>query len=259
MPFVPARPLSLAHLSDEAASLALDKHLGDFVKAAKELNINRSNLRKLTWHNPKILNAAHERMWLFRSGVRSKITAAIYSGSAKCRRWGFDAMFDSYEFRDQWSNPALLMLAPASRRRVKAPKADNAQLVLEREAAAELDRERAAEFERELAFEMNGDRRPGQGDEETRADIEPARALRSLDLRDGDSVREAPATVSEEPTPELAPQSGLPVWPGPYAPLPLVAHLYAPRILSKGALAAPQLQRERGQEPRRRLSRGGWR
>ena len=101
-------------------------------------------------------------MWLFRSGVRSKITAAIYSGSAKRRRWGFDAMFDLYEFRDQWSNPALLMLAPASRRRAKAPKADNAQLVLEREATAELDRERVAEFERELAFEMNGDRRPGR-------------------------------------------------------------------------------------------------
>ena len=165
MPFVPARPLSLNHLSDEVASLALDKHLGDFAKAAKELNINRSDLRKLTWHNPQILNAAHERMWLFRSGVRTKITAAIYSGSAKRRRWGFDAMFNSYEFRDQWSNPALLMLAPASRRRAKAPKADNAQLVLEREAVAELDRERAAEFERELAFEMNGDRRPGPEDE----------------------------------------------------------------------------------------------
>ena len=128
-------------------------------------------------------------------------------------------MFDSYEFRDQWSNPALLMLAPASRRRAKAPKADNAQLVLEREAAAELARERAAEFERELAFEMNGDRRPGQEDEETRADIEPTRALRlSLDWRDADPVREAPATVSEAPTPESAPQSGLPVWLGPYAP-----------------------------------------
>jgi hypothetical protein len=227
----------------------LAKHAGDIVKAARELNINRSDLRKLTWHNPQILNAAHERMWLFRSGVRSKITAAIYGGSAKRRRWGFDAMFDSYEFRDQWSNPALLMLAPASRRRAKAPKVDNAQLVLEREAAAELARERAAEFERELAFEMNGDRRPD----------EPTRALRSLDWRDADPVREAPATVSEAPTPESAPQSGLPVWPGPYAPLPLVAHLYAPRTLSKGALAAPQLQRERGQEPRRRLSRGGWR
>ena len=252
MPFVPARPLSLNHLSDEAASLALDKHLGDFAKAAKELNINRSDLRKLTWHNPRILDAAHERMWLFRSGVRSKITAAIYGGSAKRRRWGFDAMFDSYEFRDQWSNPALLMLAPASRRRAKAPKVDNAQLVLEREAAAELDRERVAEFERELAFEMNGDHRPD----------EPTRALRagslSLDWRDADPVREAPATVSEAPTPESAPQSGLPVWRGPYAPLPLVAHLYAPWTSPKGVLQ-PQPQRERGQEPRRRLSRGGWR
>ena len=86
MPFVPARPSSLNHLSDEAASLALDKHLGDFVKAAKELNINRGDLRKLTWHNPRILDAVHERMDLFRSGVRSKImgrfTVAVRSVGA---------------------------------------------------------------------------------------------------------------------------------------------------------------------------------
>ena len=246
MPFVPARPSLLNHLSDEVASLALDKHLGDFAAAAKELNINRSDLRKLTWHNPQILNAAHERMWLFRSGVRTKITAAIYSGSAKRRRWGFDAMFNSYEFRDQWSNPALLMLAPASRRRAKAPKVDNAQLVLEREAAAELARERAAEFERELAFEMNGDRRPD----------EPTRALRALDWRDADPVREAPATVSEAPTPKSAPQSGLPVWLGPYPPPPLIAHQYQPFV---PAALQQQPQREHAPELRRRLSRGGWR
>jgi hypothetical protein len=90
---VPERPPSLAHLSSEEASAALARHFGDFAKAAKELNINRSDLRKLTWHNPQILNAARERMDLFRSGVRSKIIGAIYSGSTKRRRWGYDAMF----------------------------------------------------------------------------------------------------------------------------------------------------------------------
>ena len=77
------------------------RHFGDFVKAARDLDVDRKDLRKLTWHNPRILNAAHERMELFRIGVRSKILEAVYSRSAKRRRWGFDAMFDSYEFRDQ--------------------------------------------------------------------------------------------------------------------------------------------------------------
>jgi hypothetical protein len=257
LPFVPERPPSLTHLSDEVASTVLDKHFGDFVKAARELNISRTDLRKLSWHNPRILNAAHERMWLFRSGVRSKIIGAIYSGSAKRRRWGFDAMFDSYEFRDQSSDPAWLMLARAPRPRAKAPEVDNAQLVLEREAAAESERERVAEFERELAFEMNGDRRRGQEDEET----EPARALRagsfSLDWRDADPVSEVPTVVSEAPTPEPALQSELPIWSGPFPPPPLLTNKYQPYVPA----APSQPQRERVQEPRRRLrlSRGGWR
>jgi hypothetical protein len=252
LPFVPERPPSLTHLSDEVASTVLDKHFGNFVKAARELNISRTDLRKLSWHNPRILNAAHERMDLFRSGVRSKIMEAVWSRSAKRRRWGFDAMFDSYEFRGQSSDPAWLMLARAPRPRAKAPEVDNAQLVLEREAAAELERERVAEFERELAFEMNGDRRPGQEDEGI-----GARRIEVLDWCDADPVREAPATVSEAPSSELAPQSGLPVWLGPYPPPPLVANKYQPYVPA----AVSQPQRERVQESRRRLrrSRGGWR
>ena len=203
MPFVPQRPLSLTHLSDESASLALDKHLGNFVKAARELNISRTDLRKLTWHNPRILNAAHERMDLFRSGVRSKIMEAVWSRSAKRRRWGYDAMFDSYEFRDNLFASARL-LAPAPRERA-APIVD-VQAVWERETAAELAREQAAESE--------ADRRREQEGEETRVDIESARPLRAGSLWPdwhADPVSEAPATVSEAPSPELAPQSGLPV------------------------------------------------
>ena len=102
---------------------------------------------------------------------------------------------------------AYAFLAPAPRQRAKVPEADNAQLVLEREATAELERERVAEFERELAFEMNGDRRPGQEGEETQADIEPTRALRagslSLDGCDADPVGEALVIAYEAPSPEF--------------------------------------------------------
>jgi hypothetical protein len=131
----------LERLSDEAASVVLARHWGDVVKAAKELGVDRKDLRRLTWHNPRILAAAHERMELFHIGVRSKIIAAVYSRSAKRRRWGVDAMFDSYEFRDhplasaRWAAPA------------RREQAANAQLVLGREAAAELGRERAIEIE----------------------------------------------------------------------------------------------------------------
>jgi hypothetical protein len=78
------------------------------------------------------LNAADERIGLFRLGVRSKILEAVYSRSAKRRRWGFDAMFDSYEFRDhpfanaRWSAPAQCE---------RAKKVVEARLVLERVSA----------------------------------------------------------------------------------------------------------------------------
>ena len=143
---------------DEAASIVLARHFGDFVKAARDLGVARADLRRLTWHNPRILNAAHERIELFRIGVRSKIIGAVYSRSAKRRRWGFDAMFDSYEFRDHPFASAR-WAAPAQRERAK--KVVDARLVLEREAAAEL----AIEREREAAAEQGTGsvRRSGAG------------------------------------------------------------------------------------------------
>ena len=47
--------------------------------------------------------------------VKSKIIEAVYSGSAKRRRWGFDAMFDAIEFRD--SPFASARVAPPPRPR----------------------------------------------------------------------------------------------------------------------------------------------
>jgi hypothetical protein len=167
MAHVRPRPLALNHLSDEAASIVLARHFGDIVKAARELGVDRKDLRRLTWHNPRILKAAHERIELFRIGVKSKILQAVYSRSAKRRRWGFDAMFDSYEFRDQLFAGALL--APAPREVAKAVDPDHGWLALEREAAAELACEQAAE--------LDGDRRREREGEEAVADIEPLRSF----------------------------------------------------------------------------------
>jgi hypothetical protein len=163
MTVTPNRPPALKHLSSQAASIVLAKHFGDIAKAARELNVDRKHLRRLTWHNPRILNAAHERMELFHIGVKSKILEAVYSRSAKRRRWGYDALCDSYEFRDHPLASAR-WVAPAQCEQAK--KVVDARLVLELEAAAELERERAVERRRE------------QEGEELVADIElPRRAV----------------------------------------------------------------------------------
>jgi hypothetical protein len=158
MPHVPKRPPALDHLSDEAASIVLARHFGDVVKAAKELGVDRKGLRRLTWHNPRILTAAHERMGLFRMGVQSKIMAAVYSRSAKRRRWGIDAMFESYEFRD---SPFASARWGASMRRERAAVVGRGRLALQQEAAAEIEREQVLEREREAAAEreIEDDRR----------------------------------------------------------------------------------------------------
>jgi hypothetical protein len=157
MPFTPKRPSALAHLSDEAASAVLAKHVGDIAKAARELGVDRKGLRRLIWHNPNILNAAHERMELFRIGVKSKILEAVGSSSARRRRWGLDALFDSYEFRDSLFASAK-WFAPAQRER--APAVVDARLVLALEARAELARERDAELESDRRRERESAEQP---------------------------------------------------------------------------------------------------
>ena len=173
MPHVPTRPPALEHLSDEAASIVLVRHYGDIVKAARELGVDRKDLRRLTWHNPRILTAAHERMELFHIGVKSKIIAAVYSRSAKRRRWGVEAMFDSYEFRD---HPLANARWTAGARREQAAAAGRARLALQQEAAAELARERVSSAtKRRRSGEIEDDRR--REAVETVVDIaEPPRA-----------------------------------------------------------------------------------
>jgi hypothetical protein len=175
VPHVPKRPPALAHVSDEAASIVLAQRFGDFVAAARELGVKRTDLRRLSWHNPRILRAAHERIELFHIGVKSKILEAVYSRSAKRRRWGYDAMFDAYEFRDSPFASAK-WFAPASRE--QAAKVVDARLVLALEATAELEREQAAELE--------GDRRRER--EEIVVDIEPSVNLRKVLPAQGGSL-----------------------------------------------------------------------
>src|SRR4249920_3608583 len=98
MPYIPKRPASLAHLSDEAAARALSRCFGDIVEAARELGVDRKDLRRLTWSNPAILDAAHERMSLFIFVRRDEIMSGLRSKRGSVRRRAVDRMV---------ANPAL--------------------------------------------------------------------------------------------------------------------------------------------------------
>lgn len=155
MPTFSRRPASLAHLSDEAAARALSKHFGDVLKAAKELGVTRTDLSKLTWSNPAILNSAHERMGLFIFVQRDEIIRGLHSRRGGDRRRAIDRMaVNPGLFGDLCNSPAFAFLAPAERPRRSFD--DGGRAALDRGVAAERvieqEREQALELERERAL-----------------------------------------------------------------------------------------------------------
>jgi hypothetical protein len=156
MPTFSPRPASLAHLSDEAAARALSKHFGNIIEAAKELGVDRKDLRRLTWANPAVLDAAHERMSLFIFVQRDEIVRGLSSRVASVRRRAIDRMGENPALFGDLQHPLFELLAPAARARGSHRLVERGgKAVLEREAAAELarEREREAAAERELELE----------------------------------------------------------------------------------------------------------
>ena len=156
MPFIPPRPPALAHLSDEAAARALSKHFGDVVKAAKELGVDRTDLRQLTWHNPAILASAHERMSLFIFVRRDEIIAGLYSRRGSDRRRAIDRMAANPGlFGDVVGSSAFALLAPAGRGR----RPNHSATAIDRRDEVLLARERLEqEAAAEVAFESDRER-----------------------------------------------------------------------------------------------------
>lgn len=154
------RPPSLAHLSDEAATRALSKHFGNIVEAARDLNVDRKALRRLTWSNPAILDAAHERIDWFIMARRSELMSDLGSKVWRVRRRAADEILANSVLFNSSLHPALSLLASAPRARgprlvktVAASDVEKARVALEHleyEAAAE----RAVERERERLLEQ---------------------------------------------------------------------------------------------------------
>ena len=75
--YIPPRPPELEHLTDEAASTALAGNYGNFRLAARELGVDAKLLRRLFWHNPRIMDTSKERIELFHSMVIDELVVQL--------------------------------------------------------------------------------------------------------------------------------------------------------------------------------------
>jgi hypothetical protein len=113
MPVIPKTPDSCRDLDLVHVSRMLAKHCGYFPAAARELGVSRTDLRRLTWAKPRLLEEAHEEMELVVLRARSELITAMYSGNSRRRMWAADWILSSWMARD---NP----LAPARRSGTRA-------------------------------------------------------------------------------------------------------------------------------------------
>jgi hypothetical protein len=166
LPFIPKFPPGCAHLDLREVERVLVRHRANISEAAKELGVSRTDLRKLTWHKPKLLEEALLWCGVYVSRCDGLLIQALDSKSRRRREWAVDKILSS-----DMGYGYLLSPAP----RAGAPVVVDAQLVLEAEATAELEREAAAELARERAAEVEGDRR--RESETVVAEIERPRKL----------------------------------------------------------------------------------
>ena len=164
MPFIPKFPPGCAHLDLKEVERVLVRHRANISEAAKELGVSRTDLRKLTWHSPKILEEALVWCGVYVDRCNGLLLDALHSRSRRKREWASDKILSSgMAYGDPFAS------APPTRARRRLG-IYTGQTRAEREAAAELELERAAE--------LDGDRRREQEGAEIVIDVEP-----SVDLR----------------------------------------------------------------------------
>jgi hypothetical protein len=93
MPFIPKFPEACRHLDLDHVRLTLVKHRANIPAAAKELKVSRTDLSKLTWHDPKLLEPALEMCDLFKHRCISLMirlctaTTRKSGGGARTKSW----------------------------------------------------------------------------------------------------------------------------------------------------------------------------
>jgi hypothetical protein len=173
LPFIPKFPPGCAHLDLKEVERVLIRHRANINEAAKELGVSRTDLRKLTWHSPKILEEALLWCGVYVSRCDGLLIRALDSKSRRRCEWAVDKLMSS-----GMGYGHLLSPAP--------PAGPLFPVASEREAAAELVREAAAELVRERDAEVESDRR--REGEEIVVDIEPSVNLRKASPAQGGSL-----------------------------------------------------------------------
>jgi hypothetical protein len=118
MPFIPKMPESCRHLDRDLVRRTLTKHRLNICAAAKELGVNRTDLRQLTWHDPKLLDEAMEVCDLYLARCRSLMIQGLYSRNRRKQEWAVDQILSSSL---AYGHP-MATVAPARRPRVKSGK-----------------------------------------------------------------------------------------------------------------------------------------
>ena len=167
MPFIPKFPPGCAHLDLKEVERVLIRHRANISEAAKELGVSRTDLRRLTWHKPKLLEEALLWCGVYVSRCDGLLIQALDSKSRRKREWAVDKLMLSGMGYGHLLSPAP---REALASREQAPAVVDAQLVLEAETAVERELERAAELE--------GDRRREREEVDFVVDIEPSVNLR---------------------------------------------------------------------------------
>jgi hypothetical protein len=95
LPFIPKFPPGCAHLDLKEVERVLTRHRANISEAAKELGVSRTDLRRLTWHNPKLLEEGLIWCEVYVGRCNGLLIQALNSKSRRRREWAADRILSS--------------------------------------------------------------------------------------------------------------------------------------------------------------------
>jgi hypothetical protein len=95
MTFISKFPPGCARLDLRRVAEVLTKHRADICAGAKELGVSRTDLRRLTWHDPKLLHGAYEAIDLYAIRCQSLMIQELSSPRRRIRERATDQILAS--------------------------------------------------------------------------------------------------------------------------------------------------------------------
>jgi hypothetical protein len=106
MPYIPKVPVSCVGLDLALVERTLTKHQGNVSAAAKELCVPVSDLRRLTWAKPALLEAALDEMAVVVARAEGVLIEMLDSDDPRRRERAADKILSSWAARDHPLSPA---------------------------------------------------------------------------------------------------------------------------------------------------------